>query len=273
MTTISKEAGSKEPSQEWKRKLLLCEHSPIRRGEISWKWEAIPYAISTHFVRHHIGCEKFVATEREDRTGVPREERSQMNPVMMEMDANIQSLINISRKRLCTCADPTTRKYWQAVLEAVKEYDEDMVYSFFFKMYKLHRFYRENYNVNLDLPLLMSTLNLESSDPYEVFYSNITNEEFQFDYYYDWTTSDYKLTIDESQHDMELLAQNMVSKQVKEKCINSAGNMTNYNILRDSEIGTVTLICEEGETYQTEDLGFVLDEDKYDDFLKEFLEK
>ena len=49
-----------------------------------------------------------------------------MNYVPMEMDANIQALINISAKRLCTCADPTTRKYWEAVLEAVKEYDEDI---------------------------------------------------------------------------------------------------------------------------------------------------
>ena len=129
MTTISKEAGPKEPSSAWKRKLLLCEHSPLRRGEVSWKWEAIPYAISTHFARHHIGCEKFVATEREDRTGVPREERSQMNPVMMEMDANIQALINISAKRLCTSADPTTRKYWKAVLEAIREHDEDIYWA------------------------------------------------------------------------------------------------------------------------------------------------
>ena len=114
---------------EWKRKLLLCEHSPIRRGSISWKWDEIPYAISTHFVRHHEGVEKWVATEREDRTGVPREERSQMNPVMMEMEANIQALINISKKRLCTCADPTTRRYWEAVLEAIKEYDEDIYWA------------------------------------------------------------------------------------------------------------------------------------------------
>ena len=129
MTTISKQAGSKEPSKIWKRKLLICQHSPLRRGSISCKWEEIPYAISTHFARHHIGCEKFIATEREDRTGVPREERSQMNPVMMEMDANIQALINISAKRLCTSADPTTRKYWKAVLEAIKEYDEDIYWA------------------------------------------------------------------------------------------------------------------------------------------------
>ena len=128
MTTISKEA-KQEPNQEWKRKLLICEHSPIRRSEISWKWDNIPYAISTHFARHHEGVEKFVGTERTDRTGVNREERSQMNPVPMEMDANIQGLINISAKRLCTCADPTTKKYWEAVLEAVREYDEDVYWA------------------------------------------------------------------------------------------------------------------------------------------------
>lgn len=126
MTTISKQAGDKEPSSEWKRKLLMAEHSPIRRGTISWKWKTIPYAISTHFARHHEGCEKFIGTERTDRTGIDREERSQMNYVPMEMDGNIQAIINISYKRLCTCADPTTRQYWIAVLEKIREYDPDI---------------------------------------------------------------------------------------------------------------------------------------------------
>lgn len=129
MTTISKEAGDKEPPKEWKRKLLVCQHSPIRRSTISWKWEEIPYAISTHFARHHEGCEKFVGTSREDRTKVDRHERTQMDYVPMEMDANIQALINISEKRLCMCADPTTRKYWKAVVEAIKEYDEDIYWA------------------------------------------------------------------------------------------------------------------------------------------------
>ena len=126
MTTISKQAG-KEPNNEWKRKLLICQHSPIRRGIVSWKWEAIPYAISTHFARHHEGCEKFISTSRGDRTEIKdRRQRSQMDNVMMEMDANIQALINISEKRLCMCADPTTRKYWQGVVEAIREYDENI---------------------------------------------------------------------------------------------------------------------------------------------------
>ena len=130
MTTISKEAGDKEPSHEWKRKLLLCEHSPIRRGTISWKYDEIPYCISTHLVRHHEGVEKWVGTERADRTEVKdRSERSQMDTVPMEMEANIQALINISKKRLCTSADPLTRAYWMATLEAIKEYDEDIYWA------------------------------------------------------------------------------------------------------------------------------------------------
>lgn len=130
MTTISKEAGDKEPSQEWKRRLLLCEHSPIRRGTISWKYDEIPYCISTHFVRHHEGVEKWVGTERADRTEIKdRSQRSQMDMVPMEMEANIQALINISRKRLCTSADPLTRLYWKATLEAIREYDEDIYWA------------------------------------------------------------------------------------------------------------------------------------------------
>lgn len=129
MTTISKQAGDKEPSKSWKHKLLLAEHSPIRRGQVSWKWEEIPYAISTHFARHHEGCEKFIGTSREDRTGVDRTTRSQMDCVPMEMDANIQALINISWRRLCTCADPVTRQYWEALLEELRQYDEDIYWA------------------------------------------------------------------------------------------------------------------------------------------------
>lgn len=129
MTTISKQAG-KEPDSQWKRKLLVCQHSPIRRGIVSWKWEAIPYAISTHFARHHEGCEKFIGTSRADRTDVKdRSQRTQMDCVPMEMDANIQSLMNISEKRLCKCADPLTTEYWEGFLEAVKEYDEDIYWA------------------------------------------------------------------------------------------------------------------------------------------------
>lgn len=128
-TTISMEDSSLDPSSEWKRKLLICRHSPIRKGIITWKWEEIPYAISTHFARHHIGVEKFISTSREDRTGIKREDRSQMDNVSMEMEANIEAILNISERRLCLQADKTTIKYWKSVLEAIKEYDEDIYWA------------------------------------------------------------------------------------------------------------------------------------------------
>ena len=72
MQTIGKEAG-KEPNDEWKRKLLVCRHSPIRRSLISIKWDEIPNYVSTHFCRHSVGVTPYVQTSREDRTGIPRE--------------------------------------------------------------------------------------------------------------------------------------------------------------------------------------------------------
>jgi hypothetical protein len=130
MRTIGKEAGDKEPPKAWKRKLLICRHSPIRKGWITWKWSDIPYAISTHFARHHEGTEKYISTSRADRTEIKdRSQRSQMDPVSMEMDANIEALISISERRLCMCADPTTRAYWQDLKDCIEKYDEDIAWA------------------------------------------------------------------------------------------------------------------------------------------------
>ena len=128
MQTIGKEAVA-EPSSEWKRKLLICRHSPIRRSLISVKWEEIPSYVSTHFCRHSVGVTPYVSTSREDRTGVPREERKQTDMVSMQLDLNIQSLFNIMEKRLCKCSDINTIKYAKGLAEAIKEYDEDIFWA------------------------------------------------------------------------------------------------------------------------------------------------
>lgn len=128
--TIGLDEGDKEPPKAWKRKLLICRHSPIRKGWITWKWSDIPYAISTHFARHHEGTEKYISTSRADRTEIKdRSQRSQMDPVSMEMDANIEALISISERRLCMCADPTTRAYWQDLKDCIEKYDEDIAWA------------------------------------------------------------------------------------------------------------------------------------------------
>jgi len=125
--TIGKKPLDKEPSDNFKAKILLAEHSPIRLLEFDWTWEDIAQWVTTHLVRHHEGCEKFVHTQRVDRNpllkGLNRDELPQGLLNEMDMTANAQALINISRKRLCSCASPETREAWKAVIEKVKQID------------------------------------------------------------------------------------------------------------------------------------------------------
>lgn len=127
--TVSMGDSKIEPTSEWKRKLLICRHSPLRIGTILWKSEDVPFYVMGHMVRHNVGCTPFVSTSREDRTGKPRDERKQTDLVDMKMVANIESILNISERRLCTCADKNTIKYWNTVLEAIREYDEDIYWA------------------------------------------------------------------------------------------------------------------------------------------------
>ncbi len=121
--TIHQEEGVGEPSSKWKKRILLAEHSPIRCLEYKWKWYEIPYAITTHFVRHWLGIIHWIRTERSDRTGIDRKNLSQMNEVEHRAKANVQALINIGRKRLCSKADPITREAFKLVVDMVKQDD------------------------------------------------------------------------------------------------------------------------------------------------------
>ena len=115
-TTIGKEAGEGEPTSSWKRRMLLSEHSPIRKLIISWKWFNLPSWVSVHFVRHKFGIEHWVRTQRTDRTGINRDKLPQGELIEHEAEATSQAIINISRKRLCKQASPETREAWETFL-------------------------------------------------------------------------------------------------------------------------------------------------------------
>ena len=128
--TIGKEPLDKEPSNSWKAKILLAEHSPIRLLEYEWTWKNIQQWVTTHLVKHHEGCEKFVHSQRGDRRAIleeynvnSRDELPQGALNDMDMTANAQALINISRKRLCSCASRETREAWQQVKAKIAEKD------------------------------------------------------------------------------------------------------------------------------------------------------
>ena len=127
--TISMKDSKVEPGSDWKRKLLLAEHSPLRHSLITVDIEDVPFYVMGHIVRHSVGVTPYVGTSREDRTNVPRSERSQTDLVSMRLDMNIQSLINISRKRLCNQADKQTQIVWLEVVKAIAEYDQDIAWA------------------------------------------------------------------------------------------------------------------------------------------------
>ena len=118
-TTVAKEAGTKEPSDQWKRRMLLCEHSPIRQLIYKWKWYDLKYWVSVHLVRHWLGIVHWVRSQRSDRTGVQRDDLPQGSLVEHECEANAQALINISRKRLCFLASSETRAAWVEVVQSL----------------------------------------------------------------------------------------------------------------------------------------------------------
>lgn len=136
-----------EPSDKFKKKILLAEHSPIRLLEYDFTIENLRQWVTVHLVRHHEGCEKFVHTQREDinqeiekmtkmmmdlmyeaellRDGwKPRDYMFQGEGNDMDMTCNAQAFINISRKRLCIgCASKETREAWELVIKFLSEVD------------------------------------------------------------------------------------------------------------------------------------------------------
>ncbi len=125
MNTIGMNTG-KYPDSKWKKELIMAEHSPIRKMKFSWRWKDLPYWVSVHIVRHKIGIEHFVKTQRSDRTGIDRNELPQGAPVSHECEADAQALINISRKRLCSCASKETREAWQLVKDEVAKVEPEL---------------------------------------------------------------------------------------------------------------------------------------------------
>lgn len=114
LNTVGKDS-TKLPTDEWKRKLLLSEHSPIRTLNFCIKM-IIPYYVSVHFCRHFTGVTHFVQSQRNDRQeNYDRTKAPQDAPVSHMMYINAQELMFMARRRLCMQADPFTRKVMEEI--------------------------------------------------------------------------------------------------------------------------------------------------------------
>lgn len=109
---------------------LKAEHSPIRAFRLRIRIHDIPYYSHVHLIRHHVGVQPYVRSQRPDCINPVDYERGaarQDAPVGLMPDVNPQSLINISRKRLCRKADPVTRLAWEMVKTAIAEHENPYV--------------------------------------------------------------------------------------------------------------------------------------------------
>lgn len=109
----------KEPSDEFKLKIIRAEHSPLRALMFTIDFYDIPYYVSVHLCRH-VHAQPFVSTSRPDIDGnmKPRDEQRKTDLVNMRLLVNAQEIINISRVRLCNKAEAETHLWWR---EAMRE--------------------------------------------------------------------------------------------------------------------------------------------------------
>ena len=105
--TMGKEIKT-PPTSDFVRRLLVARHSPIRELTFSFVLRDIPYWVSVHLVRHHVGFQPYVQSQRNDRqTDYDRTKAPQDTPVTMRVTLNAEALLILANKcatvpkRLC----------------------------------------------------------------------------------------------------------------------------------------------------------------------------
>lgn len=126
MHTIGLSKG-RYPDSLWKIKMLTAEHSPIRHGVLAIDIKNCPQFVIGHLVRHHVGVTPFVQSLRYDRTEYEDDKIPNRNTLQnARFLINYQAFIDISKKRLCSCASAETHAVWQAVLREVAKYEPEL---------------------------------------------------------------------------------------------------------------------------------------------------
>lgn len=142
--------------------IYKSEHSPARTQLFWIEIKNVPLFVVSHYVRHHVGIEKFQLSMRSDRDGgkdqcpyiadrlseilaIPEEYRAEeetkeMYELLEELRnrsgrnaltnlsilVNAQSLIDMAKLRLCNMASPETIKVFSAIKEKINEIDPEL---------------------------------------------------------------------------------------------------------------------------------------------------
>lgn len=123
--TARKEPLLKEPSNRWRKAACLSEHSMIRDVRFIVEIYDIEYFAACHlrthdnFAKHDV----YIASQRTDKTGIDRSELPQTAPTNQRINLSAQDFLNISCRRLCSCASKETREAWQEVIDELEKID------------------------------------------------------------------------------------------------------------------------------------------------------
>ena len=123
--TVSKGELGHEPSQTFKKAILISEHDPIRDIEVKFRWANMKYWIAmqwkTHIWRGRTNTQRNDRQELYDRNKAPQD-----SPVEFIGDANAQHLIDTMRKRLCFMASSETREYAEDLKETLRSVEPEL---------------------------------------------------------------------------------------------------------------------------------------------------
>jgi hypothetical protein len=99
-------------------------HSPVRGAIFVIKMYDIPTFVSVHLVRHKVGVEHFVTSNRLDRGATDVADRN--TPVSHAMLINADALIAMAHKRLCQKASKETREVMNLIKQRIAMLDVEL---------------------------------------------------------------------------------------------------------------------------------------------------
>lgn len=144
-------AGKELPTRQQKLDWLMAEHSHIKTVQWCIDIDDLRQWVGVHLLRHPFTL-PFICSQRQDRVANPEEAANAVlayikDDIVNDPDfdrenwrdyrlqgstnnhsfvLNAQTLINMSRKRLCHAASKETQEVWKLVHEAIREIDPEM---------------------------------------------------------------------------------------------------------------------------------------------------
>jgi hypothetical protein len=111
----------KYPTIETFKKMVVSAggvpHSPLRTMLYRIYVKDVKSWVTVHYVRHHIGVQFYVKSQRTDREGSKGDRNKDPQDTLIDMmfDINANALLTMAQARLCTKAAPETQEVMKSI--------------------------------------------------------------------------------------------------------------------------------------------------------------